>query len=160
MGDGIYLTSKAKDAIGYADRRSHNDGENAKKVIYEANVKNLKLIDLRKDEVFDKIINGFRAVLVDLSHKLSDEDWPVLGNIERVIKLIDSKKIRGTKDLAFNFPDVFTDYIKSLNYDGLVDNEGGEPPQVGPHDTYLIFDPEKVKIIREQKIKNDNDDNF
>jgi len=49
----------------------------------------------------------------------------------------------------------FSDYVESLGYDGLITFEGGEPLTGGNHDSYVIFDPEKVKIIKEQKIKKE-----
>ena len=74
VGSGIYFTSEAKDAIGYARLRSERernpnraDGapviEDSVPTIYESSVENMKLCDLRKDENVKKVLGGFREVL-------------------------------------------------------------------------------------------------
>jgi hypothetical protein len=37
-----------------------------------------------------------------------------------------------------------------LGYDGLKALEGGEGDDIGAHENYLIFDPQKVQITSEQ----------
>lgn len=58
-----------------------------------------------------------------------------------------SGKARGS------LPELSSEYLESLGYDGLKTIEGGEPPHVGPHDTYLIFDPTKVKLVGETAVE-------
>lgn len=153
VGSGIYFTSQAKDAIGYARIRA---GRNGDPIIYEASIENIKLLDLRKKENVQKVLTDLRP---KLEQKLSDPDlkWWHKGALRRAIETIDSRKVGAgnVREVAFSFGQTFSSHVKSLGYDGLITFEGGEGgagASVGDHDTYLIFDPEKVKISREHKI--------
>lgn len=156
VGSGIYLTSKAKDAIGYARRRARErarEQKDAFPVIYESSVENMKLLDLRKDENVKKIMDGFKQILIE---KLKDTDlkWYYKQNLQRAVLSINSGNVGfgNLRKVTFNTGPMFSDYCKSLGYEGLIAFEGGEGDDVGFHDTYLIFDPEKAKINQEQKI--------
>src|SRR3989344_4663872 len=85
VGSGIYFTSEAKDAIGYARIRSERernpqraDGapviEDSVPTIYESSVENMKLLDLRKDENVKNILDGFKQILREESKK-PDLKW-------------------------------------------------------------------------------------
>jgi hypothetical protein len=152
VGSGVYLTSEAKDAIGYAYRRSRREKE-ASPVIYECSVRNVKLLDLRKDENVKKILDGFKQILID-ELKKPDLKWYVRESFQRALDAINSGKVGSgnLREVTFSMGQMFSDYCQSLGYDGLIIFEGGERNDIGIHDTYLIFDPEKVKIIQEHKI--------
>jgi len=152
VGSGIYFTSEAKDAIGYARRRSRRE-KDAYPVIYESSVENMKLLNLRKDDNVKKVLDGFKQILVD---KLKDPDlkWNVQGVFQGAIEAITSGKVGSgnLREVTFGTGQMFSDYCKKLGYDGLITFEGGEGDDVGSHDTFLIFDPEKAKISQEHKI--------
>lgn len=152
VGSGIYFTSEAKDAIGYARRRSRRK-EGSSPIIYESSVENIKLLDLRKDKNVSKILEGFKKILKD---KLKNQNlkWNYETILQRAIEAIDSNKIGSgnLREVIFSIGQLFSDYVKSLGYDGLVTFEGGEGEDIGNHDTYLIFDSDKVKINKENKI--------
>ena len=152
VGSGIYFTSEAKDAIGYARRRSSSRKE-AMPVIYESSVENMKLLDLRKDENIKKILEGFREVLKN-KLKESDLKWSYEAVLQRAIEVITAGKIGvgNLREVTFGVGQIFSDYVKTIGYEGLVTLEGGEGDDVGNHDTYLIFDPEKIGINKEHKI--------
>ena len=163
VGSGIYFTSEAKDAIGYARIRSERernpqkaDGspiiENSKPIIYESSVEDMKLCDLRKDENVKNILEGFIKVIKE-ELKKPDLKWFVQGALERTIETINSGKVRAgnLKEVAQTNGKLFSDYINSLGYEGLITLEGGEGGN-GNHDTYLIFDPERAKINQEHEI--------
>ena len=163
VGSGIYFTSEAKDAIGYARLRSERersphkaDGspviEDSVPTIYESSVENMKLCDLRKDENVKEVLGGFIDVL-KTELKKPDLKWFIQGSLERTIETINSGKVGAgnLKEIAQSNGQLFSDYIKSLGYEGLITFEGGEGGN-GNHDTYLIFDPDKVKITKENKI--------
>jgi len=163
VGSGIYFTSEAKDAIGYARLRSERersphkaDGspviEDSVPTIYESSVENMKLCDLRKDENVKEVLGGFIDVL-KTELKKPDLKWFIQGSLERTIETINSGKVGAgnLKEIAQSNGQLFSDYIKSLGYEGLITFEGGEGGN-GNHDTYLIFDPDKVKINKENKI--------
>lgn len=152
VGSGIYFTSEAKDAIGYARRRARRE-KNASPVFYESSVENMKLLDLRREENVKKVLDGFRQVLVE---KLKDQDlkWNVQEVFQRAVEAITSGKVGSgnLREVTFSTGKMFSDYCKSLGYEGLITFEGGEGDDIGNHDTYLVFDPEKVKINKENKI--------
>jgi len=162
VGSGIYFTSKAKDAIGYArirserERTPHWDASpvinDSKPIIYESSVENMKLCDLRKGENVRKVLEGFIGVLKEKLKK-PDLKWSVQGAIEQSIETISDGTVRaGTlKMVTQSHGKLFSDYIKSLGYEGLITFEGGEGGN-GSHDTYLIFDPEELKINQEHEI--------
>lgn len=152
VGNGIYCTSEAKDAIGYARRRSKSE-KTGVPVIYEASIENLKLLDLRNDENVQKILPGYASFLQEHLKK-SNLKWHPEKVILRSIEAITSGKVHSgnLKTAAFNTGALFSEYIQSLGHDGLIALEGGEGDDVGRHDTYLIFDPSKVKIVQQHKI--------
>jgi|SRR3989338_6342625 len=163
VGSGVYFTSEAKDAIGYARLRSKREryeqradgkpvNKDSKPVIYESSVDNIKLCDLRKDENVKKILDGFKKILKEES-KRTDVPWFYKGAIENSIDIINGGKVGSgnIKEVAQSNGQIFSDYIKSLGYEGLITFEGGESGN-GNHDTYLIFDSEKVEINQEHNI--------
>jgi len=163
VGSGVYFTSEAKDAIGYARLRSERernpqraDGapviEDSVPIIYESSVENMRLCDLRKDENVKKVLDGFKEIAKE-ELKKPDVKWFAQRVLERTIETINSGKIGvgNLKEIAQNNGKLSSDYIKSLGYEGLIALEGGEGGN-GNHDTYLIFDPEKAKISQEHKI--------
>ncbi|MEK7664646.1 MAG: hypothetical protein AAB361_00730 [Patescibacteria group bacterium] len=174
VGDGIYLTSQAKNAIEYAYMRAKNprgskrleaDGN---PIIYETFVENLKLLDLRKDENLEKVMKGFGLVLWQRAKEIGAEIKnstasnnglnayrETLFDVFKFISSGEVKKISDIQKVTLHLEDgLFTNYVKSLGYDGLATVEGGEGDYMFKnHDSYVIFDPEKVKIIKEQKIK-------
>lgn len=151
VGSGIYFTSEAKDAIGYARRRSRSR-QDSTPILYEAQIENLRLANLRNDENVKKILNGFKEVL---RQRLNDPNvqWSYQETLRRSIDAINQGRVGSgnLREAVFAHTDKFTEYLESLGYDGLVTFEGGEG-DIGNHDTYLIFDPKKVKIIKERNI--------
>jgi hypothetical protein len=151
VGEGMYFTSQAKDATSYAYERSTNSDKIP--VVYECLVENIKLLDLRKDENVKKILPEFSKILRKL---LSDPKWALFtADLWSAIDNIEEGKVgSGNLQQGVHVDDaLFTEYVKNLGYDGLVTLEGGEWI-VKEHDTYLIFDPKKVKVVKEKKIKN------
>lgn len=158
IGTGVYLTSQAKDAIGYARVRS-NDGRSGNAVVYEASIENLKLCDLRRDENVKKVLEGFKNVL---NEKLNQPN--LRYTLKQALKLnldainqsrVDAHNLRDATDHCSR---IFSEYVKSLGegYDGLIAFEGGESlagkQTFGDHDSVVIFNPEKVKINQEHNI--------
>lgn len=151
VGDGAYFTSDPNAAIGYAHVRTRGENE-TNPIIYEANIENARLVDLRKKANVEKVLPGFKEILKKERNK-PDLHWAKQGRIDQVIGNIDSGL--GAKYLKFatqGVGNLFSDYLSSLGYDGLITYEGGEG-EVGDHDTYLIFDPEKAKINKEHIVR-------
>jgi len=152
IGSGIYFTSRAEDAVGYAKRRSRGK-KGSSPIIYETVIENLKLVDLRQDDNAHKILEGFKLLLIK---KLEQPglDYFVKNACRNSIDAIDQNKVGAgnLKEATASHTQLFSDHIRSLGYDGLIALEGGEGEDIGQHDTYLIFDPEKAKIRKEDKI--------
>jgi len=165
IGYGIYLTSKAEDAIGYANVRMENRSE-PDPVIYECSVENFKLADLRIDKNIEKIMDGFASFVSQKIESMIESGENLrypnhhFDALKKARKVIQSGKITvgNIREATFAIGEDFSDYIKSLDYDGLIAIEGGETStnaKVENHDSYVIFDPEKVKIVKDQKIKKE-----
>ena len=163
VGSGIYFTSEAKDAIGYARLRSQrernqqrNDGlpvvPDSAPVIYESSIENMKLLDLRKSENVRKVLANFKEVLKE-ELKKPNLRWSWEMALDQIIETINSGKIGAgnLKEVTQRTGKLFSEHVKSLGYEGLVTFEGGEGNN-GDHDTYLIFEGDKVKIDQEHKI--------
>ena len=161
VGLGVYLTSNAEDALGYARARNsdENNNKNLNLNIYHASIKNIKILDLTKQNNIEKILQGFKIVLQKRLEK-KDLGWLDEASISEAIESIDSKTINNgnLKNVVNLVQEMFTTYIESLGYDGLVTYEGGEKYHNRNHDTYLIFDPQKVKIEKEEDPFEDNFD--
>ena len=159
VGSGVYFTSEAKDAIGYARLRSHDKKENP--IIYESSVENTKLCDLRKKENVEKILGGFIKWLEQRWEALT-EKWRSVREtlprakflaLDRARKILESRQVgpQNVREVTFAFTEEFSEYVQSSGYDGLITFEGGEG-EIGNHDSYVIFDPEKAKINQEHRI--------
>lgn len=163
VGSGIYFTSEAKNAISYARIRSirertpqRADGlptiKDSNPIIYEVSVENMKLLDLRRDENVKKVLDGFRQVLIE-EFKKPDITYYYKEALKEIEGEINSGKVGASnlKKVAQRTGQMFTDCVKLLGYEGLITIEGGEG-DYGNHDTYVIFDTDKVKINQERKI--------
>lgn len=147
VGEGVYFTSKREDAEGYANRRSRSRQE-AMPTIYRANIENLKFFDARNDDNVARILKGFLEVL---QNELQKEGlpWSKESVLDNAIEKIRSNAVTAgnLREVGSAHGRLFTDYIQSLGYDGIIALEGGEGQDIGNHDTYLIFDPEKVGTL-------------
>lgn len=150
IGEGVYLTSKHNDAHGYAVRRSrHKESE---PIVYSVDIENLKFFDARNSDNVMSMLNGFLSILQQ-ERQRRDLDWVEEGTLDEAIQKIKDGKINAgnLREVTFSHGKLFTDYIRSLGYDGLIATEGGEGDDIGIHDTYLIFDPKNIKNISTQK---------
>lgn len=143
VGEGIYFTSEKTDAQGYANRRSRRN-EADEPIVYGTQIENLKFLDLRNLANEAKILEGFKSTLVE-ERKKNDLPWYYEEGLDNAISLILNNKVRSLREITFTHGKLFTEYVKSLGYDGLITVEGGEGDDIGTHDTYLVFDPDKVK---------------
>lgn len=166
VGTGIYFTSEAKDAIGYARTRAQGK-KDASPIIYEASVEDMRMLDLRKMENAKKIMESFKVVLEQMAQRLTPEKFAtqlhyevVRDSFQNAIRTIEEEHYDAgnLRNVIFNpqggidLSDAFSKHVQSLGYDGLVTFEGGEGSLVTEHDTYLVFDPKKVKINKSHKI--------
>lgn len=160
VGEGVYFTSEPIRAIGYARERAKLRKDfpvegykgKAAAVVYEALAQNLKLLDLRRPENVSRILPEFRTRLREVEQD-SKTPWFLQMAMHEAIQQINTGKVGpgSIKLIAVNHPQLFTEYVRSLGYDGLITFEGGDG-DVGNHDTYLVFDPEKAKIIQRHEV--------
>lgn len=147
IGNGLYLTSDIAAGRGYAIRRAKRD-PNYKAVVYEVEVNNLKLADLRTIEG----VTAFAQLLkIKIETLLKDPNlsWLAEGIMKKTLETINQKSYRSLTDLTGNNQRLTTEILKEQGYNGLVGLEGGEGDEIGDHDSYVIFDPVKVKVLRE-----------
>lgn len=153
VGSGLYFTSKPEDASGYAKRRARNK-EGSMPVLYESEITETKLLDLRKKEIAIKTLTDFKHILAE---KLKQQNitWVLESTLLNAIDNINSGKINAgnIREATFGTGKLFSEYISSLGYDGLIALEGGEGEDIGEHDTYLIFEPKKARLLQETNIK-------
>lgn len=167
IGKGVYLTSEPIKGLGYGRRSASEtkEPENKNKpTIYETTIRDIKLADLRKQENVDRLLPGFKEFLKQQINKLDTKTtsgyWQREAIIKNSLPAFDLKIGPGSlKLLTYNCTGFFTDYVRNLGYDGLIAFEGGEGYEVdgewqniGDHDSYVIFDPDKVKVIGEHPI--------
>lgn len=148
VGNGIYFTSQEKDAAGYARRRSTS--RKGKPVVYEVNVENIKLCDLRQDKNVSAILGGFAEKLKEVLAR-PDLKWNYKVALQNALIAIESGIITAgnLREVTFSHGELFSRYIQSLGYEGLITFEGGEGNHVGSHDTYLIFEADRVIPVKE-----------
>jgi hypothetical protein len=155
IGAGVYFTSQAKDAIGYARFRLPQHSESKVPKLYESHVENLKLLDLRNGENILKIMPGFAEFLAQkleeyrLQKTLSASTWVEI--LTPIIQKIKAGELKSLKEATFQTGHLFSDYVSFLGYAGIAALEGGEG-NIGNHDTYLVFDPKHIAIRKEQNI--------
>lgn len=156
LGEGVYFTSEPEKASGYAMHRAKTPSynktmgtsvRNDSPAVHIRLIENLKLLDLRNKENLLVILPAFKDILVkelDKENRADSYRWNWAQVIETKIEQISLGHIFHPKDIAQQLSGLFTDYVKSLGYDGVLALEGGEG-KIGDHDTYLIFDPDKIK---------------
>jgi hypothetical protein len=156
LGKGLYLTSSVDAARNYADVRTR--GSDGSATLYTVGVGDMRLIDLRTREAEEKF-GRFFAEKVD---KWRREVLPGIETISPVHKISLQRiaanvvakgrtgSFRGLKDITSNLDETVRDCLFEYGVDGLVAIEGGEGPNGRNHDSFVIFDPSKAKIISER----------
>lgn len=150
VGRGIYFVDNPNDAAGYAKRSADRDKKPP--VVYEAEIEEAKLVNLDNAAKLAEIMSGYAKRLLQLRQN-PNLSWIQQGVIDRGLSRIDKVKPGYVKWVTQTNGHLFADYLKELGYDGLKASEGGEPPFVGPHASYVVFDSDKVKIKSEEPVE-------
>jgi hypothetical protein len=159
IGDGVYLTSHEAWAVEYAFIRTHKGTEKEKPTVYEVEIKDMTLLNLTTKQSLIEFMKFFVEVLDKKYEKLGKE----ASLIFRTRLGDDIKKIRDAlkKDKALYPREILeatgsyaAEALTKLGYSGLFAIEGSEAG-TGAHDSYVIFDPKKVKIVREVEISSE-----
>jgi hypothetical protein len=97
-----------------------------------------------------EVMRGFAGRLMEIRESPKDLPWYRILAIDKALDAISRGVERGSvREVVFSHGNLFTECLKSLGYDGLKTTEGGEGEDVGVHETYLVFDPERIRITGE-----------
>ena len=152
VGDGVYLTPQRNIAEGYALRRI--EVTKGDPTVYEVEITNLTILDLTSPESLESFARYFKEHLLKLREELIDKEWSVQENaVDQALNKINSKSVLGMSDITFSFGPLVRDILSRQGFDGLKTEEGGEGRgEIGNHDSYVIFDPDAVKVVKESRM--------
>lgn len=166
IGNGVYLTSQKEAATGYARVRnipSHLN-RNPIPVVYEIDIKNLNIANLSTPDSLEVFTKIFYEGLGDWVEKIDDATFKsefhkilMREKAQEIRNNIIHGKFRHLKDLTFSFGNVTRNLLNSQGFDGLMAYEGGESINgfsIGDHDSFVIFDPSKTRIKKEEIIRD------
>ncbi len=162
IGNGFYATSDIRSAGGYSVVRSN---DLSKRFLYEIEIDGLKILDLSTQDAIINFGKFFREKLIDLRRRLSadtpNRQWVIQGVIDRNIREINlaimGERQPHLKWFTENIGDLVRSSLLDIGCDGLLAYEGGEAGNgetIGRHDSYVIFDPTKAKVINEVPVKD------
>lgn len=178
IGWGVYLTSTFNAARSYALVRGLDKNRGSvselSAAVYKVNLKDLEIVNLFSKDALKDFSKLYVEYLIKILKERKatgqgDEDALVFyltnRGLQRRIKDIQLVKVPNLKHLGKGFGGgkFVTSYLSSLGYDGLMAFEGGEYADylkdeetntinVGKHDSYVIFDPAKLKVVGEERV--------
>ena len=147
IGEGLYLTSQLEAAEGYAKRRAKINPESMP-TVYQVEVSNLKMADIRGSQALETFAMKLKNRLQE-ERKKPNLPWYVQNAIVGTLERIDSKSYKSLRELAWNHQEITTEVMRDEGFDGLIAQEGGEGDEIGDHDSYVIFDSTKAKVLKE-----------
>jgi hypothetical protein len=161
VGEGTYFTSQLLDGEGYARVRAVEHG--GRPIVYTTQIRNVHLADLRSDDAIDGALRGFaRHLSRELTRSppstfIETNDWlAAIQDIETGAYRRGGKSHIKPVVHQYHLEREFTRYLRAeLGYDGLVTMEGGEvegAAAIGAHDTYVLFDPRKARVVDERAL--------
>ena len=160
IGNGLYLTSQKDKAAGYAYVRSRGAQP---QVVYEVNVRDLDILNLTTRSG----IENFAGLLGQELRNWKNADFPgmqftnvqqkatVWNQVVEVLDKIGRNNFRSLHDLTFHFGNITRSMLQARGYDGLMAIVGGEfhgDFSIGDHDSYVIFDPSKTAVLKEEPV--------
>lgn len=146
VGRGLYLTSSEEAAKGYALRRAKRNPEYSP-TTYTSEISNLTLADLRDKKAVGNFAKLLGKRLEEEMRSNSNLKWYRAEAIRGTLEMIKNDSFKSLKEITWNNQEATTRVLQDEGFDGLVTVEGGEGEEVGEHDSYVIFDPKKVKIV-------------
>jgi hypothetical protein len=164
VGEGVYLTSHERWGVGYAFARIAN--REGKPTVYEAEIQNMNLLNLSTKESLTEFMKFYRRVLFkEIKSLPPDAPWywrdVLVQKVDEIDKALEEGRSLYPKQMLQQTGHVATRELAKLGYDGIFTIEGGEtgvnpftkePYDMGNHDSFVIFDPKKVKITREIEV--------
>lgn len=150
IGEGLYLTSQRETAEGYAKRRAKLN-PHSKPTVYQVEISNLRMADFREKKTLDIFASKLKNRLLE-EVKKPDLPYYIQGAMRQTLEKINAHSYRSGKDLMWSHPGLSTEIVKNEGFDGLLAKEGGEGDEIGDHDSYVIFDPTKAKVLKEVSV--------
>lgn len=166
IGSGVYLTSQKEAATGYAWVRSipSHLNKNPIPVVYEVNISDLNIANLSTPDALEGFTKLFYEGLGQWVEKIDEMDFKnefhkniMREKAQQVRNDIIHGKFKHLKDLTFSFGNVTRTLLGGHGFDGLMAYEGGESRSgfsIGDHDSFVIFDPVKTSIKKEEIIRD------
>ena len=152
MGDGLYLTSSKKAATGYSFVRALKD---EKHILYETMIENMDILNLSTPGSVREFMKFYVEVLSDELKTMDSSRWAVRENYSRtrdkVYKALQEGRILNPKEMLQYTGATARNRLMKLGYDGIFAIEGGGG-DVGDHDSFVIFDPKRVKVVEEREV--------
>ena len=154
VGSGVYFTPDFQSALGYAITRAGNivggryyNGEVP--IVYEAAV-GCRFVDLRDQYTLDLVFDGYVNVLKNKLEGVPNQDWLRKRVLSKSIERIQTRQYSPgcIQHVTRSNGQMFSNYLRSSGFDGLIGEEGGEA-YVGDHESWVVFDPAKPKITKE-----------
>ncbi|OGD94489.1 hypothetical protein A3A48_00285 [Candidatus Curtissbacteria bacterium RIFCSPLOWO2_01_FULL_37_9] len=159
IGRGIYLTLQKEAASGYASKRSGHDGV---PTVYEVQISDLDIADLRTKEAQEEFAKLFKQSLIEWEESVlpnlkgpSDEVLGVIKEqrkeaVRELVHKIDTNTFLQLRDLTFGWADLVSTTLSNVGYKGLMSIEG-EPPDIDFHDSIVMFNPLDIRTINQEK---------
>lgn len=149
IGNGVYLTD-ARSAAQYANVRAGSSLETPR-VVYETLLENKRIFDLRDQNNVQYILGKFSQALYE-AHS-NTQEWALRRKLgELLVEAASGMVHRGNLKKAFmGAGNLVRKVIESEGYDGLIAFEGGEGGQGFDHESWVVFDPQKLPITDEKE---------
>lgn len=156
IGYGLYTTSDKNTASGYAIVRSSNEQD---RFLYELEINNMNILDLTTRDAMENFALLLKESVLDWKDKAKVDgslEWFIDGIVYDIVFAINTKQFRGLRDITFSVGDIVRNMLTERGFDGLKANEGGESGngiKIGKHDSYVIFDSKKARVIKEEPVQ-------
>jgi hypothetical protein len=161
FGDGLYATSMPDQAFGYAVKRADPRSKvgntilaaASDPVVYELEVTDSAFLDLRNPENSATTFAGYGTYLEQwLTTDQGNTDMiyaDIVAKIVHIIRQSSGGSPLNPKDILHQTSGLFTDYVTSMAYDGVIALEGGEGGYTANHDSWVIMKPTTARVTNQ-----------
>lgn len=172
VGAGVYLTTQRDSATGYAKVREIDRRLTDPAIVYETEIADMNILNLSTADAILNFMKFIRPQIylwdknelpkVKFSSEFFKETYhSALVDLNiRIAEWIKKGHIPPVKSILQQFGDPARKILMREEFDGLMTIEGGEYQRnpntgeeirIGDHDSYVIFQPDKVRIVKEEK---------
>lgn len=170
LGYGVYLTSSEKSAMGYSFEKMQGTF-NGKPTIYEARIENMTFLNLSTPEALREFMKFYlERLYYELKILGKPAEWKedaisILSSVaKKISEALKEDRILLPREMLSSTGSIARRNLTNLGYDGifsLVLEHNCTNPFTNQaytterHDSFFIFDPKKVKVIRETEVTRD-----